>query len=86
MTRPEAPECLPQKTLFQLWKGPGRCLGEGRRAASMWNRTGKAPEILPTGACREPRIPLPPQQKRQGRCLCEYPGSGCRGDCVLPAF
>lgn len=90
MTRPEAPECLPQKTSLQLWRGPGRCQGEGGRAASVWNRMGEASErVFPQESAGNPGYPSPLSRKDKVSASvvpCEYSGGGQQGDCVLPAI
>lgn len=66
MTRPEAPERLPQKTLLQLWRGPGGVRGravEQHSCGIEWARP------LRGSSHRSLQDTLPPQQKRQGQCF-----------------
>lgn len=79
MTRPEAPECLPQETLFRLWRGPGGVWGRAAEQHPYGIEWSRPLRFFPQASAGNPECPSPLSRKdKVGASVVprEYPGSG----------
>lgn len=80
MTRPEAPECLPQKTLFQLWRGLGGVWGRAAERHPCGTERARPLRDSSHRSLQETQNTPPPLSRKDKVSAsvvpCEHPGGG----------